>query len=445
MKSAPSKAKRSAAPAIRLLWMRGLAAVLLVSPLGAGTDARAADGEILYQQKLPSYPFQPIVPLTIGGKNYPFMFDTGTYAPIFDPSLRGLLGIIVEKGELQSFGVVTETDIYNAPPMNLGRLKLPAWLAATKNYAIHRTVSGAEIRGIMGIKPLDQYSIWFDFDHESLKIVKEMTAPPAGMTPLDLRFSGQGTSPKFELDLQGRKLLFLEDTGFNGFIGLEHNVFAKFVTEGVISQAPAPDAKLSGEQYGGKTFAKGWFRDGTLLGMELKGVPVMDSVNVNHLGMSFLVYFNNILDLAGKKFYYERRKDFGLLLQEKMLGAVILFPERRNIVYSLYMGQSAARDAGIREGDHITRIGSLTDREMNAVSLYELCLHHYNEVMEVEVERPGEPNAFVTHLLMPRRQYAFPAMPAPGPPTPAPPTPAPPTPAPPTPAPPGNPPPQPSR
>ena len=393
--------------------MRFFAGMLVALVLCAVGDARGGDGEILYQQKLSSYPFQPIVPVTILGKSYLFMFDTGTYAPIFDPTLRWLLGTVAEKGELQSFGGVTETDIFNAPPMSLGHLKLPAWLAATRNYAIHRTVSGANILGIMGIKPLAQYSIWLDFDHEALKIEKDMTAPPAGMTPLDLRFFGEGSSPKFEVDLQGRKLLFLEDTGFNGFIGLEHNVFARFVAEGLISQAPTPEAKVSGEQYGGTRFARGWFRGGTLLGMELKDVPVMDSVNVNHLGMSFLVYFNSILDQPGKKFYYERRKDFGLLLHERMLGAVILFPEKRNVVYSVYLGQSAARDAGIHEGDHIARIGSLTDREMNSVSLYELCLHHYNEIMEVEVERPGQPGSFVTHLLMPRRQYAFPAMPAP--------------------------------
>jgi hypothetical protein len=392
-------------------WARGFAVALLAFPLWAGGDARAGD-EIVYQQKLSAYPFQPIVPVTIDGKNYPFMFDTGTYAPIFDPSLRWLLGTVAEKGELQSFGTVTDTDIFNAPPMSLGHLKLPAWLAATKNHSIHRTVSGTAIRGIMGIKPLDQFSIWMDFDHELLKIVKDMTAAPAGMTPLELRFFGEGTTPRFTTELQGRKLLFLEDTGFNGFIGLEHNVFAKFVADGVISQAPTPETKVSGEQYGGLRFARGWFRSGTLLGMELKDVPVMDSVNVNHLGMSFLVYFNTILDLAGKKFYYERRKDFGLLLHERMLGAVILFPEGRNVVYSLYMGQSAARDAGIREGDHIARIGPLTDRDMNSVSLYELCLHHYREIMEVQVERPGVPS-FVTHLLMPPKQYAFPGMAAP--------------------------------
>jgi len=96
-----------------------------------------------------------------------------------------------------------------------------------------------------------------------------------------------------------------------------------------------------------------------------------------------------------------------------MLGAVILFPEGRNVVYSLYVGQSAAREAGIREGDHIARIGSLTEHDMTAVSLYELCLHHYNEIMEVEVVRPGQPGSFVTHLFMPQRKYAFPAMPAP--------------------------------
>lgn len=396
-------------------WLAGLAAVLLAASLCAGREARAAEGEILYQEKLPSYPFQPNVPVTIDGKNYVFMFDTGTYAPIFDPSLRGLLGTVAERGGLQSFGSVTETDIFNAPPMSLGRLKLPAWLAATKNYTIHRTVSGTAIRGLMGIKPLDQYSIWLDFDHESLKIVKDMTAPPAGMTPLDLRFFQEGTIPKFELDMDGRKLLFIEDTGFTGFIGLEHGVFASLVAEGIISRAPTPEVKVSGEQYGATRFARGWFRRGSLLGMELKDVPVIDSVNVNHLGMSFLVYFNSILDLPGKKFYYERRENFGLLRYERMLGAVILFPEGQNIVYSLYMGQSAARDAGIHEGDHIARIGSLTDHDMNSVTLYERCLHHPSEIMEVEVERPGMPGSFVTHLLMPQKQYAFPAMPTPVP------------------------------
>ena len=415
MKFTRSKTKRRAAAGPRA---RGSTAgivfafLILALPILAGMEARAADGEILFQQPLPSYPVQPIVPVMIDGKSYQFMFDTGTYAPIFDPSLRWLLGTVVERGGLQSFGTVTETNIYNAPPMSLGRLKMPAWLAATQNHNIHRTVSGAAIRGILGIRPLEQCSVWLDFDHDALKIIKGMTEAPAGMTGLDLQFFAEGTTPKFATELQGRKLLFLADTGFNGFIGLEHNVFASLVAEGVISQAPTPDTKVSGEQYGGIRFARGWFQSGTLMGMELKGVPVMDSVNVNHLGMSFLVYFNSVLDLAGRKFYYERRKDFGLLLYDRMFGAVILFPEGRNVVYSIYLGQSAARDAGIRAGDHITRIGSLTDREMNVTTLYDLCLHHFNEIMEVEVERPGTPT-FVTHLLLPPRRYAFPAMPPP--------------------------------
>ena len=52
-------------------------------------------------------------------------------------------------------------------------------------------------------------------------------------------------------------------------------------------------------------------------------------------------------------------------------------------------------------------MGSLTDDMMNAPSLYELCLHHFSEIMEVEVARPGAEKTFITHLEMPRKVYAF--------------------------------------
>ena len=57
MKPLRSKTKRVPAPFLAL-------ALLALLPC-ANRAARAADGEIVYQQKLLSYPFQPIVPLTI--------------------------------------------------------------------------------------------------------------------------------------------------------------------------------------------------------------------------------------------------------------------------------------------------------------------------------------------------------------------------------------------
>jgi len=390
------------------LWMRCVGLALPALALCIGANTRAADAEILYQEKLRAFPFQPIVPLAVGGKNYPFMLDTGTYGPIFDLSLRGLLGTVAQKGMLSSFGSMTEADFYPAPKMGIGRLKMPEWVAATHDCAVHRRLAGVDIRGIMGIKPLDDCSIWLDFDHETLKIVRQMGPPPDSMKSLDFIYPENGQIPRIELELEGHKLQFIPDTGFNGCMGLQHDVFAKLVADGVIEPAAIPGAEVLQGETEGRKVASGRFKRGTLLGLDLTTSEVHDSGSVNNLGMMFLVNFNSIFDYVGKKFYYERRQALPPLASDRMLGAIILFPEGRNTVYRLYRNRSPAREAGLMEGDHLVRLGPLTDAEMNAASLYDMCIHHFSEIMEVEVIRPGAEKSFITHLVMPQKQYAFP-------------------------------------
>jgi len=382
-------------------------ATMLCLALCVAVTARAAEGDVLFQQQLHPYPVQPIIPLNVDGKAYPFMLDTGTYGPIFDFSIRKILGPVAQKGMLSSFGSQTETDFYNAPRMNIGRLTLAEWMAATQDCSVHRKVSGLDVRGIMGIKPLDSYSIWFDFDHETLKI-EAQAPPPEDMTALDFVYMGSKQIPRVQVELEGETVQFIVDSGFNGSMGLQHEVFAKLVANGSIRQMEnAGSERLVGG--GAEKVASGRFKSGTLFGLDLASSEVHDSGSVSNIGMAFLLNFNFVFDLAGKKFYYVRRHVPPTLDPQQMIGAVILFPEGRNVIYRINRGPSAAREAGLKEGDHIVRMGSLTDNLMNAAAIYDLCLHHYSEIMEVEVARPGVEKTFITHLQMPRQHSAFPA------------------------------------
>ena len=102
------------------------------------------------------------------------------------------------------------------------------------------------------------------------------------------------------------------------------------------------------------------------------------------------------------KLFYEPRKTLPPIDKRKMLGMIVLFPDGGNSVYHLD-AHGAADHAGIKEHDHIARLGPWRGAELNAISLYKLCIEHSGENLEVEIQRNGKGKRIVTHLQLPQK------------------------------------------
>jgi hypothetical protein len=200
-----------------------------------------------------------------------------------------------------------------------------------------------------------------DFDHQSLKILHDASSLGT-MESMELAFD-DGHLPRIKVDIHGYSAKLIIDTGSNSYVGLEHSLFVKMVIEGkiLVNKHPGVTETASGMT----AEVSGHFTSGMLLGMNLEGIPVSDEGSWNVIGLGFLLNFNVVIDLANSRFLYRQRRAPPPIDAATMLGAGFLYPGRRNYVYRLSPEGGAARDAGIKEGDHILRLGTLKETDLN--------------------------------------------------------------------------------
>jgi hypothetical protein len=366
----------------------------------------AADG-VLYEQKLNPYPFPITCPVTIANKTYLFVLDTGASGNIADPTLKPFLGAYVGDKTIVTLGNNINASLFKTSSITMGAWKLLNAEIALSDFQGMRNALGLNIKGVIGAGALRDCALAVDFDRQTVKALSGNVGAPVGASALKVRVSGNNV-PVITEQLGGRPREFIIDTGANAYIGLQHDTFLEMAASGIIATSESPSV-LHETASGHVSDTNGYFTKGQLLGLDLKDIPVVDTNSFpNNIGMSFLLGFNFTLDLMNERFYFEHRRCPPPIRFSKMIGAILKFSTGSNHVYQLIPGGGAAQDAGIKVWDHIVRLGSLKEGDIDVVSLYELCLHHAGETLEVEIERAGEEKPLLKHLKLPAMEYVFP-------------------------------------
>ena len=367
----------------------------LMACLLFSSGAPAADDNVLFEQKLEPYPFPIIVSVVIAGTGYPFILDTGAGFDVLDPSLERALGPATGSESVKTSGGNTDVKLFKAPPITIkGRIEVEAWL-------IRRL---QEIFGI-AISP-EAELLALDFDHGELRIFKGNVKPPAPMQTSELAIQTGGTVA-IKAEMEGRELEFLVDTGSNGYIGLAHDIYAQMVSDGTIKEEEGGGSRTE-TGAGAVTQPRAHFTKGHLLGVDLAGMPVSDANTLCNVGIGFLLNFDSMIDFQGAKFRYLIRQASPPLDHHAMLGLMLMYSHGRNHVFKVSSVTGAAKEAGIKVWDHIVRLGPLKGPEINEIGIYELCLNHAGETLEVEIERPGEEQPLLRHLTIPEKKYEYP-------------------------------------
>jgi predicted aspartyl protease len=378
--------------------------VRFITLLLLSVAASSAGDEVLYSQKLEPRAFPILVPATIGGKTYTFELDTGATLHFVDPALKPFLGAYRENKQVDSLGHAIDVEIFDAPAITIGGWILPPSKVGVSDMNRFRSLLGVDIRGYIGANALKGCSLFLDFDHERMRILKGGKAP-IGMESLGLA-SKDDSPPFIRCDLQGKTMEFLLDTGATGYLGLQHEAFVAMVQNGAIDMNGA--RKTAAETGAGRmVHLTGRFTRGQLLGVNLLNTPVFDANVTNTIGLGFLLNFNAVIDFKNLKFFYQRRKTIPPIYKGTLLGVGIAFPGGRNYIYGLApLGPMAI--AGLKIGDRIVRFGPLKEADINAMSIYRVCLDHPGGTVEVQVQHSGEGKASVLKVKLPEEELVSP-------------------------------------
>ena len=365
-----------------------------------------AESKVLHEQKLTPIPTPIMLNAVFAGKPTLFELDTGAGCNFCDPALAPLLGPFLGDLDLKTIGPnPITTKMYQGPELRVAGFSLSNAPIGIVDLHGFRLASGLDIRGILGSEVFKQSIISLDFDARRLMVMDELSAVPSNMRETNL-LKDATPLPEFTVRIEGTEVTFMLDTGFTGTIVLTADTFAKFVSAGVIEKDSI--SKISTLTTSGKEIVdpSGHFLLGRLLGRPLKGTDC-GSGRSNILGLAFLVNFNLIVDFKGGKLYYQLRDAMPPLHVNRMLGMMVVYEDGIGVVRVLKSG-GRAEEAGIRVGDYLIGFGDIERGKFNFGAVYDLCLKHAGEAVNVKLLREGKELPIVTKLTIDERQFLVP-------------------------------------
>ncbi len=123
---------------------------------------------------------QLILPVTLDGKEYPFLLDTGWARTIFDVDLESHLGKATRERSLPG-GVVEQIKTYQrGPELRLGRVRLP------KEHGVEcgdltamRHICARDFYGVLGVDYLRGLILRIDFERKRASVLAELPGTKA--------------------------------------------------------------------------------------------------------------------------------------------------------------------------------------------------------------------------------------------------------------------------
>jgi hypothetical protein len=331
-----------------------------------------------------------IVPVTIKGRSYPFILDTGCTWTIYDKSLRHLLGTRLEQVELKGAHSTAEVERYPAPPAAVGKLPFPKRASVLLyDFAPHRRAAGRDIRGLLGMDFFQHHIIRIDFDAGLLTFYKRIR--PEGQR---LFLYGDRVRDVPYVDVAvGTELPeeFIVDTGCIGEGVLGPALFKVLSRSGKL--------KKIGESRGWAleefTTDKGRLAKLKIGPFEHQGA-FLDSGVKNLLGLGVLSRYRVTFDFPRKILYLRKGKNFARPSRTNRSGLCIHRPAGVTVI-KYVEAKSAAAKAGIKPGDVLVSIGELQADRARLHTLW-LRLSEAGKTVPLTLKRNGKPFTVQVHL-----------------------------------------------
>lgn len=250
----------------------------------------------------------PFVQVSINGKSYNFLFDTGAPTVIstavytelgLEKKLRSTVKDSQKNKHEQIFTILPEMTVDKAVFKDVG--------AVVMDFSISE-LSCFKIDGILGANQMAKLFWKINYSENSMEASKDLAQFNPADFDIVIPFSPRAQkTPVVETDLQGKKIDLTFDTGFSGRLKIADNAYN---AEKALKSVEVYGTNSVGA-YGAAKPAPGYiFRTaGLSLGNESFSNEIIATGSTSLIGNDFFKNFIFILDWTGNKIYMKRIKN----------------------------------------------------------------------------------------------------------------------------------------
>jgi hypothetical protein len=340
----------------------GIATWGLILGVVAGLTAVAQGQARLLAEFTTASGGEPILlPVTMQGKTYTFLLDTGANRTTFDEKLEPLLGTPKQafQAEMED-GQVNQMKIFYAPNASVGPLSLQtAGAVFCVDLTSLREATGLNIDGVLGNTFLRKYTVQIDFDAGKVRFYeyeKESDKPePSWGQAVRMELLPSGV-PVLVVELAGDvQNVVVVDSGYGETGMLPANLFDHLRKEKNIPVASTKHLSRDSEEI---QSVVGRVDDLKVGENRYTGLTLDRSDGaVSLLGLGFLSRHTVTFDFPNDKLYLKKGKRYDQPDEVDMSGLHLLKKSNGVTVHSVDEGSPAAK-AGIQPQDILRRINN---------------------------------------------------------------------------------------
>jgi hypothetical protein len=297
-----------------------------------------------------------IVPVTIRGKSYPFIVDTGCSGTVFDEELRPLLGRFCGSAKARTPHGETEVLFFEASLARVGRQPLTTGgsVAVSGLFRKMREEHGVKVWGFLGMEFLAVHVVRIDFDRGRIALLKAADSVHGHRLRLK---KASNLRPLVEAQLvRGEPSeWFLIDLGYAGNSGrLRAETFRSLEKGGNLRRLDTASSLTAEGEKKVNVGRLSWLKVGPFEHVGLHFIQGLDG-REHSLNLNFWARYQVTFDFPGNAVYLRKGSRHAVMDVLDGSGLTILLHKGRPIVVAVAQGSPAAK-VGIRKGDEVAAI-----------------------------------------------------------------------------------------
>jgi predicted aspartyl protease len=342
---------------------------------------------VLFEANLEETMDAVLLPVTIEGKSYSFLFDTGSTFTVFDKSLEHLLGKPLQirlKTETPANGM--SLSFFKSIDVMLGTLNLKTRSPfMTADLKFMSKVLGRGFQGIIGMSFIHKYIWELDFDQKIIRVLSSDSKITSSDydTSINIHATSRG-APVIMIELIENSIPFLIDTGGTGSGQLTKDVIGLLIEQRLVSDV-ASDAMVS---ISGVHFTRrvriNHFKVGSL---EYRNL-LMGESQQNAIGLRFLKRHRSVLDFPNKRLYL--RKGLYSILDREDKSGIKIINDNGKIIIELFDKRGPAAVAGLKKGDVIKSINRMPVNGNDLLRVRDILKGENGKEIITKIKRDGK-------------------------------------------------------
>ncbi len=304
-----------------------------------------------------------IIPVRIGGRDRPFLVDTGSSNTVLDQADPPGRPDHFETARTSRGSV--KFPVYRAPEATVGGIALEVPFVGGLDLQQIRLISGRPIEGILGLDFLGRHVLHLDCDRGELLLLKAAPADAGEALPMTWE---DGEEPTVDLWLASdRKIPFLIDTGA---IGTESGSVEVMEMRGLVKSGAFREVGSAlNESASGTSRSRIYRGDRAWIGGFAVDRPIFDeSPGGSKLGLNFWSRFVTTLDFPRRRVWLRRGGSYDHPDRHPLSGLHLIQQGSEVVVHSIDPDSPAAK-AGIHPHDAVLSLG---DRPAIPAELFHL-------------------------------------------------------------------------